>query len=57
MARPEKIAPAAQTVLPLKDVFPPKDDGIERPKPPAQKFDMRIESWPAKLVSSWRIRR
>jgi hypothetical protein len=54
----EKIAPPEQAVFPLKDVSPPNDDGpVERPKSPAQKFDMRIESWPAKLVSSWRIRR
>ena len=58
MALPEKTAPPEQTVSALKDVSPPNDDGpSERPKPPAQTFDMRIEGWPAKLVSSWRIRR
>jgi hypothetical protein len=58
MALPEKTAPPEQTISALKDVSPPNDDGpIEQPKPPAQPFDMRIESWPAKLVSSWRIRR
>ena len=29
--------------------------GVEAPKPAAQKFDMRIESWPAKFVRPWRI--
>jgi hypothetical protein len=29
---------------------------IEEPKPVAQKFDMRIEGWPAKFVRPWHIR-
>jgi hypothetical protein len=29
---------------------------IEQPKPVGQKFDMRIEDWPAKFVQPWRIR-
>jgi hypothetical protein len=29
---------------------------IELPKPPAQKFNMRIEAWPARFVRPWRIR-
>jgi hypothetical protein len=28
----------------------------ERPKPPVQKFDLRVDGWPAKLVPFWRIR-
>jgi hypothetical protein len=34
----------------------PKQVPIEAPKPPAQKFDMRIEHWPAKFVPQWRVR-
>jgi hypothetical protein len=33
-----------------------KEDPVEAPKPAAQKFDMRIESWPAKFVPQWRVR-
>jgi hypothetical protein len=33
-----------------------KEDPIEEPKPAAQKFNMRIESWPAKFVPQWRVR-
>ena len=34
----------------------PKDVPIEEPKPAAQKFNMRVEGWPAKFVPLWRIR-
>jgi hypothetical protein len=34
----------------------PKKSPVEEPKPAAQKFDMRIEGWPAKFVPQWRIR-
>jgi hypothetical protein len=30
---------------------------IEPPEPEPQSFDMRIENWPAKLVSPWRVLR
>jgi hypothetical protein len=33
-----------------------KDSSIEPPTPTAQKFEMRIGSWPAKFVTQWRIR-
>jgi hypothetical protein len=33
-----------------------KECPIERPKPAAQNFHMRVEGWPAKFVSQWRIR-
>ncbi len=33
-----------------------KKSPVETPKPAAQTFDMRIESWPAKFVRPWRIR-
>jgi hypothetical protein len=29
---------------------------VEPPKPEAPKFEMRIESWPAKFVPLWRVR-
>jgi hypothetical protein len=29
---------------------------MEQPKPMVQKFDMRIENWPAKFVPQWRVR-
>ena len=35
---------------------PAKEASIAAPKPAAQKFDMRIENWPAKFVRPWRIR-
>jgi hypothetical protein len=34
----------------------PKEVPIEEPKPAAQKFNMRVEGWPAKFVPLWRIR-
>jgi hypothetical protein len=34
----------------------PKDIAIEEPKPTAQKFNMRVDGWPAKFVPQWRIR-
>lgn len=33
-----------------------KEKPVEEPKPSAQAFSMRIESWPAKFVPQWRIR-
>ncbi len=33
-----------------------KESPKQPPKPVAQGFDMRIESWPAKFVRQWRIR-
>jgi hypothetical protein len=34
----------------------PKQVPIEEPKPAAQRFNMRVEGWPAKFVPQWRIR-
>jgi hypothetical protein len=34
----------------------PKDVPISEPKPGWQKFNMRVEGWPAKFVPQWRIR-
>jgi hypothetical protein len=46
-----KAAPPEESASRLKDRVP-----IEPPKPPALKFDMRVEGWPAKFVRPWRIR-
>jgi hypothetical protein len=36
---------------------PKHGDPEGRPQPVPQKFAMRVDGWPAKLVPSWRIRR
>jgi hypothetical protein len=48
---------------PLQAAAPPRrpasvsrEDPVEPPKPPAAKYNMRIEAWPAKFVQLWRIR-
>jgi hypothetical protein len=33
-----------------------KESPIPAPKPAAQKYDMHVDSWPAKFVPQWRIR-
>jgi hypothetical protein len=33
-----------------------KESPILAPKPVAQKYDMRVDGWPAKFVPQWRIR-
>ena len=48
---PRKAAPPEDTVSRLQDSGP-----IEEPKAMAQKFDMRVEGWPAQFVRPWRIR-
>jgi hypothetical protein len=67
---PRRAAPPQESVLGLietvskekglKETSPNetslKEAPIEEPKPAAQKFDMRIEGWPAKFVPQWRIR-
>jgi hypothetical protein len=48
---PRRAAPPEENASRLKNNGP-----MEQPKPVAQKFDMRIEGWPAKFVRPWRIR-
>jgi hypothetical protein len=48
---PRRAAPAEESASRLKDRGP-----VEEPKAVAQKFDMRVEGWPAKFVRPWRIR-
>jgi len=57
---PRKAAPPQQRVSALKETAL-KETGwkanlVEPPGPAAQKFNMRIEGWPAKFVRQWRIR-
>ena len=35
---------------------PSTENSVEAPMMPAQKFELRIESWPAKFVRPWRVR-
>jgi hypothetical protein len=51
---PEPSAPGVKETS-AKEI-PKRELPVEAPKPVAQKFDMRIESWPAKFVRPWRIR-
>ena len=55
MSRHEKAAPVEEIVSGLNKADS-KESPIEPPPPAAQKFDMRIEGWPAKFVRPWRIR-
>jgi hypothetical protein len=64
-ASPEKIV-----TLPAASVPDLKETGVNAsglkesslrdspgaPKPPVQKFDMRVESWPARFAPPWRVR-
>jgi hypothetical protein len=66
----EEVAPPAERVPDLKEtgVKEPspnessmtgsslKESPAAEPKLPAQKFDMRVEGWPAKFVPLWRVR-
>ena len=47
----QKATPPEQSASHLKNNGP-----IELPKPATQKFDMRIDGWPARFVRPWRIR-
>jgi hypothetical protein len=57
---PRKEAPPKPPVAAVTEVSPkeiPKQRiPGEAPRPAAQKFAMRVEGWPAKLVKPWRIR-
>ena len=35
---------------------PTKPDVVPAPKPAPQKFELQVDSWPAKFVRQWRIR-
>ena len=57
---PRKAVPLEQSIAGLK--APPvekianKEIAAEVPKPAVQKFELRVEGWPAKFVRPWRIR-
>jgi hypothetical protein len=51
---PKAVSPEPR-VRELKQA-PNTEVRIEAPKPVAQKFELRIEGWPAKFVRPWRIR-
>jgi hypothetical protein len=56
--RPAQRPPRAEIDVPI----PPRAENhvpvpTEPPQPAAANFDMRVESWPAKLVFPWRVRR
>ena len=59
---PRKAASPQEKAAPLEEMAPglketnSKESSKQPPKPVAQGFDMRIESWPAKFVQQWRIR-
>jgi hypothetical protein len=57
VARKQYPEPPRKAALPAESGPRSKNNGpIEEPKPVTQKFDMRIEGWPAKFVRPWRIR-
>ena len=53
-----QIVPPLQTNVPTMEhgdpIAPPKPV-IEPVKPLAPKFEMRVESWPAKFIRPWRV--
>lgn len=55
-----KAAPAEPVVSESKQVgfkaTPGKESPVEKPQMSAQKFELRVEGWPAKFVRPWRIR-
>ena len=59
---PRKAAPPREKAAPLEEIAPDmkettaKEIRNQPPKPVAQGFDMRIDSWPAKFVRQWHIR-
>lgn len=56
----EESAPPEERVLGLNETVlketSPNGTAVQEPKPAAPKFNMRIESWPAKFVPQWRVR-
>jgi len=55
---PRKTAPPEQSSPALEETkeIPNKQIPVAAPKPAAQKFELRVEGWPAKFVRPWRIR-
>jgi hypothetical protein len=58
---PRKAAPPGPSVADLKEAVlkagPDKESPVAAPKNvAAQKFELRIDSWPARFVRTWRIR-
>jgi hypothetical protein len=57
---PEESVPPEERVMGLIETVlqetSPKGTPVVEPKPAAQKFNMRIDSWPAKFVTQWRVR-
>jgi hypothetical protein len=59
---PRKAASPQEKATPLEEIAAGLKESISKetpkqpPKPVAQGFDMRIDSWPAKFVRQWRIR-
>ena len=51
----EKAAPLEEIAADMKETTA-KEIPNQPPKPVAQTFDMRIDSWPAKFVRQWHIR-
>ena len=50
-----KAAPPEPVVRDLKEA-PKTEVRIEAPTPAPQRFELRVEGWPAKFVRPWRIR-
>jgi hypothetical protein len=66
VARKQYPEPPGKAVAPRQRVSAPKQADLkqtsgteipaEAPKPAPQKFELRVDSWPAKFVRQWRIR-
>ena len=57
---PRKAAPPEPSPPDLKqaglNATPDKERAVERPNMAVQKFELRVEAWPARFVNTWRIR-
>ena len=54
---PRKAAPAEPEIPDLKKATPDQESHVDTPMDVATlKFELRIDSWPAKFVRTWRIR-
>jgi hypothetical protein len=54
---PPKAVASAQSVPPLMETSSNEQQpAAEIPTPAAQRFELHVESWPAKFIQSWRIR-
>jgi hypothetical protein len=56
VARKHYPEPPRKAVPPEESLQEIKESPIGEPKPAVQRFNMRIEGWPAKFVRPWRIR-